>query len=74
VAITDDFRIYAENWGEIIPKCGGQLIGYFNLAAELQSLVEEIDGFISIERFQSLVNQEKYLSLSFWRDEEGICN
>ena len=45
---------------------------YFDLAAQLKPLVENIDGFISIERFQSLANPDKYLSLSFWRDEEAV--
>ena len=35
-------------------------------------MVENVDGFISIERFQSLVNPEKILSLSFWRDEDAV--
>ncbi len=45
---------------------------YFDLAAELRPDLEKIDGFISIERFQSLANQERYVSLSFWRDEAAI--
>jgi len=45
---------------------------YFDLAAELRSLLEEVEGFISIERFESLTTKGKYLSLSFWRDEESI--
>jgi heme-degrading monooxygenase HmoA len=45
---------------------------YFDLAAELRPLLEEIEGFISIERFESLTTKGKYLSLSFWRDEESI--
>jgi heme-degrading monooxygenase HmoA len=45
---------------------------YFDLAAELRPLLEEIEGFISIERFESLATKGKYLSLSFWRDEESI--
>ena len=45
---------------------------YFDLAAELRPLLEEIGGFISIERFESLTTKGKYLSLSFWRDEESI--
>jgi heme-degrading monooxygenase HmoA len=45
---------------------------YFDLAAELRPLLEEIEGFISIERFESLATKWKYLSLSFWRDEESI--
>jgi heme-degrading monooxygenase HmoA len=45
---------------------------YFDLAAGLRPLLEEIEGFISIERFESLATKGKYLSLSFWRDEESI--
>ena len=32
-----------------------------------------MDGFLSIERFQSVLNPEKFLSLSFWRDEEAMA-
>ena len=46
---------------------------YFDLAGALRSELEGIDGFISIERFESLVTRGKYLSLSFWRDEEAVC-
>ncbi|HUW00380.1 MAG TPA: antibiotic biosynthesis monooxygenase [Gallionella sp.] len=45
---------------------------YFDLAAELRPLLKEIDGFISIERFESLTTKGKFLSLSFWRDEVSI--
>jgi len=45
---------------------------YFSIAAELKSLVEKAEGLISLERFQSLSNPEKYLSLSFWRDEDAV--
>jgi heme-degrading monooxygenase HmoA len=45
---------------------------YFDLAAELRPLLEEIEGFLSIERFESLTTKGKYLSLSFWKDEESI--
>lgn len=45
---------------------------YFRIAAELRPLLEEIDGFISIERFQSLSDEGRILSLSFWRDEAAI--
>jgi heme-degrading monooxygenase HmoA len=40
---------------------------YFDLAAQLRPELEGIDGFISIERFESLASKGKYLSLSFWR-------
>lgn len=46
---------------------------YLDLAARLRPLLEEIDGFLSIERFQSLTNPGKILSLSFWRDEDAIA-
>lgn len=45
---------------------------YFRIAAELRPLLDDIDGFISIERFQSLSDEGRVLSLSFWRDEEAI--
>jgi len=45
---------------------------YLNLAASLAPLLATMDGFISIERFQSLSQPEKILSLSFWRDEEAV--
>jgi heme-degrading monooxygenase HmoA len=45
---------------------------YFDLAASLRADLERIDGFVSIERFESLVTKGKYLSLSFWRDEEAV--
>ena len=45
---------------------------YFDLAAALKPDLEKIDGFISIERFESLTTPGKFLSLSFWRDEEAI--
>ncbi len=45
---------------------------YFQIAAELKSSLVNIEGFISIERFQSLVSPNKYLSLSFWQDEKSV--
>jgi heme-degrading monooxygenase HmoA len=46
---------------------------YFRIAAALRPLLEEIDGFISIERFQSLSDERRVLSLSFWRDEAAVA-
>ena len=46
---------------------------YFDLAAELRPILETIDGFISIERFESLTEKGKILSLSFFRDEEALA-
>ena len=45
---------------------------YLDIAAELKPELEAIDGFLSIERFQSLVDNSKILSLSFWRDEAAV--
>ena len=45
---------------------------YLDLAAQLGRQLESIDGFISIERFESLAQPGKLLSLSFWRDEAAI--
>lgn len=52
----------------------GRAAEYFDLAATLRADLEGIDGFISIERFESLTTKGKYLSLSFWRDEEAVRN
>ncbi|MBI5929824.1 MAG: antibiotic biosynthesis monooxygenase [Chloroflexi bacterium] len=46
---------------------------YLDLAAELRPWLETMDGFISIERFESLYTPGKMLSLSFWRDETAIA-
>ena len=45
---------------------------YLKMAAELRTEVEAIDGFLSVERFESLYEEGKLLSLQFWRDEESI--
>jgi len=45
---------------------------YFDLAAKLRTELEKVDGFISVERFKSLTNEGKYVSLSFWRDEDAV--
>lgn len=50
----------------------GRKQDYLDTAAALRPLLEQIDGFVSIERFQSLADPERLLSLSFWRDEEAV--
>lgn len=50
----------------------GQEATYFDLAAQLRPELDEVDGFISVERFESLAAPGKYLSLSFWRDEAAV--
>ena len=56
---------------EAMPAPGRQQ-AYLDLAAGLRPQLEKMDGFISIERFASLTNEGKILSLSFWRDEHAI--
>ncbi|MBY0360636.1 MAG: antibiotic biosynthesis monooxygenase [Phreatobacter sp.] len=56
---------------EVIPA-EGALPGYLEHAKRLRPELESIDGFISVERFQSLTDPAKLLSLSFWRDEAAV--
>jgi heme-degrading monooxygenase HmoA len=51
----------------------GQRDEYLNMAAALRKEVEKIDGFISVERFESLYEEGKLLSLQFWRDETAVA-
>lgn len=46
---------------------------YLGLAADLSPWLQTIDGFLSIERFESLAEPGKLLSLSFWRDEAAVA-
>ncbi|KJK25316.1 antibiotic biosynthesis monooxygenase [Burkholderiaceae bacterium 16] len=50
----------------------GRMETYLSIAAQLRPTLEAIDGFISVERFQSLTNPGKLLSLSFFRDEAAV--
>ena len=50
----------------------GRKEDYLAIAATLRAELEKMDGFISVERFQSLTDPAKLLSLSFWRDEEAV--
>ena len=51
----------------------GQGARYLDLAAGLKPLLAGVDGFLSIERFESLAEPGKLLSLSFWRDEAAVA-
>jgi heme-degrading monooxygenase HmoA len=51
----------------------GRGADYLDTAAALKPLLQQIDGFVSIERFQSLSEPGKLLSLSFWRDEAAVA-
>ena len=52
----------------------GRKQDYLDLAAELGEVVKDFDGFISIERFESITAPGNFVSLSFWRDEEAVRN
>lgn len=52
----------------------GRTGDYLDLAAELRPLLASIEGFISIERFESLNQPGKILSLSFFESEEAVAN
>lgn len=56
---------------EVIPK-PGKSDRYFDLAGQLRPTLEKIDGFISVERFQSVSEEGRFVSLSFWRDQKAV--
>lgn len=58
---------------EVWPEAGRK-DDYLSLAASLRAELLAIDGFISVERFQSLSDPDKLLSLSFWRDEDAVAH
>ena len=45
---------------------------YLDAAERLRPLLAQIDGFLSIERFESLTQPGKILSISFWRDDDAV--
>ncbi|MDF2232216.1 antibiotic biosynthesis monooxygenase [Albimonas sp. CAU 1670] len=57
---------------EVTPR-EGRRQPYLDIAADLRPILEEVDGFISVERFESLTTPGKLLSVSFWRDEEALA-
>ena len=58
---------------EFTPR-DGRFADYKSLAEGLAEDVHQFEGFISIERFESISNKGKFVSLSFWRDEEAVRN
>lgn len=56
---------------EVIPA-EGRKQAYLDIAATMRPLVEQVEGFISVERFQSLTNPDKLLSISFFEDEAAV--
>lgn len=57
---------------EVEPAEGRQN-DYLTIAASLVEELRAMDGFIGVERFQSLTTPGKLLSLSFWRDEQSVA-
>jgi heme-degrading monooxygenase HmoA len=57
---------------EVIPA-EGRKADYLDIAAEMRPMVHEVEGFLSVERFQSLTNPDKLLSISFFEDEEAVA-
>ncbi|MEI8698086.1 antibiotic biosynthesis monooxygenase family protein [Mesorhizobium sp. ISC15] len=55
-----------------VEPAAGKRDAYLGLAADLRPPLDGIDGFLTIERFQSLTDPNRILSLSFWRDEEAV--
>ena len=55
-----------------VEPTAGRKDEYLAIAAQLRPLLAQIDGFISIERFESVTTAGKFVSLSFWRDEEAV--
>ncbi len=56
---------------EVIPA-EGRKAEYLDIAATMRPMVEEVEGFLSVERFQSLTNPDKLLSISFFEDEAAV--
>lgn len=72
-----DYTVAANNAGPIavifeVEPADGRKQDYLDIATELRPTLTEIEGFISVERFQSLTNPEKVLSLSFFENEKAI--
>lgn len=55
-----------------VQPAAGKAAEYFEIAASLRPALEKLDGFISIERFESVTTRGKFVSISFWRDEEAV--
>jgi heme-degrading monooxygenase HmoA len=56
-----------------VEPAGGRREAYLGIAAQLKPALDQMDGFISVERFESLSTPGKLLSLSFWRDEAAVA-
>lgn len=57
---------------EVVPR-EGRMDDYLDIAAEMRPLVEGMDGFLGVERFRSLSDPDKLLSISFFEDEAAVA-
>ncbi len=64
---NDMIAVIFESW-----PAPGKMQSYLDMGARLGPQLEKIDGFISIERFQSFSDPGKLLALSIWRDEAAV--
>ena len=55
-----------------VEPADGRREQYLEIAASMRAMLEQVDGFISVERFESLTTPGKMLSLSFFRDEDSV--
>ena len=56
---------------EVTPTAEGK-VRYLELAAQLKLLLSDAKGFIHSERFSSLNEEGKLLSLNVWENEESV--
>lgn len=56
-----------------VEPAAGKAADYFDIAAALRPALAKLDGFISIERFESVSQPGKFVSISFWRDEAAVA-
>jgi len=54
------------------PPAEGKFPDYMRLVGELRADLDQAEGFISLERFESITNKGKFVSLQFWKDEESV--
>ncbi len=56
-----------------VQPAAGRASDYFEIAASLKADIENFDGFISIERYESVTQPGRFVSISFWRDEAAVA-
>jgi len=56
-----------------VEPADGRKEDYLDIASEMRPMLDDVEGFISVERFQSLTDPRKILSLSFFENEDAIA-